>query len=178
MKVNVSKFERELRAAGIPLEGVDSDGTVWYTNEVTEAQRETAAAILRDHNPLTPHPDDVVLAQTVQALQTALQSAENMIGMLPYYDMLQREQRKAVVHRKDIVTHYQDFLNQVNQEPKGYADFLHTLYLCTGLREDDLTPELPVEKMHEVIFVGMLYTGFGAFSAIVPAFLIMLKNRS
>lgn len=53
MKYNLSKLDAELRAAGIPIDGVSGTtvGRIDYRPEATREQRKQAAAILAAHDP-------------------------------------------------------------------------------------------------------------------------------
>ena len=51
MVLNVSKLDGELKAAGLKIDGVDSNGKVSWTEEPTEDQLAIAEAILKNHNP-------------------------------------------------------------------------------------------------------------------------------
>lgn len=51
MRYNVEKLHEELVAAGVPVQGVSSDGTIAYAQGVTSAQHETARAVLVAHDP-------------------------------------------------------------------------------------------------------------------------------
>ena len=61
MSVNVGKLDRELRAAGIPIDGVgvnpDGSARVDFRAEATQAQRDQAATIVAAHDP-APTPED------------------------------------------------------------------------------------------------------------------------
>lgn len=48
---NVPLLQEEINDAGIPNEGVDSEGNVYYLPEATEPQRQQGAAIVAAHNP-------------------------------------------------------------------------------------------------------------------------------
>jgi hypothetical protein len=48
---NVPLLQEQIDAAGIPNEGVDSEGNVYYLPEATEPQRQQGAAIVAAHNP-------------------------------------------------------------------------------------------------------------------------------
>ncbi|KAA3644567.1 MAG: hypothetical protein DWQ07_14200 [Chloroflexi bacterium] len=50
-KVNPTKLHLELEAAGIPIDGVDSDGNINFLDSASEAQKEKATKILADHDP-------------------------------------------------------------------------------------------------------------------------------
>lgn len=49
--MNVSKFDTELKAAGIPIHGCASTGRIDFRDEATTEQRAQAAAILAVHDP-------------------------------------------------------------------------------------------------------------------------------
>lgn len=51
MTINVTELHRELERAGIPIEGVASDGRIDFRPEATQAQRDQAAQILAAHDP-------------------------------------------------------------------------------------------------------------------------------
>ncbi len=48
---NARKLDAELRAAGIPIDGCSSNGTIWFRAEATEAQKKQAQDILAAHDP-------------------------------------------------------------------------------------------------------------------------------
>ena len=49
--INVAKLDQELRTAGVPIHGCDSEGEVSFADEATTAQRKKAAKIVADHDP-------------------------------------------------------------------------------------------------------------------------------
>ena len=51
MTINTQKLHRELEAAGIPIDGVASDGRINFRSEVTDEQRQRALAIQQAHVP-------------------------------------------------------------------------------------------------------------------------------
>jgi len=52
MSYNISKLDHEIRQAGIPIEGVSSDGRIDFLPSATQAQKDQAATILSAHNPV------------------------------------------------------------------------------------------------------------------------------
>lgn len=49
-RYNVAKLDRELRAAGLPIQGCDSTGRVVWDMDPTSAQRAKADAVLAAHD--------------------------------------------------------------------------------------------------------------------------------
>ena len=56
MNINVGKLDKELRDAGIPMDGCNSDGEIWFKEETTEAQKKLAEEVKKKHDP-TPDPE-------------------------------------------------------------------------------------------------------------------------
>lgn len=54
MTINFVKLDRELREAGIPINGVDEDGVISYLPSVTVQQIAAAEVIKAAHDPSTP----------------------------------------------------------------------------------------------------------------------------
>jgi hypothetical protein len=52
MTINVAKLHQELVSAGIPIDGVSSNGRIDFQITATEAQRARAQAILLAHDPV------------------------------------------------------------------------------------------------------------------------------
>lgn len=50
--INVTKLHAELEKAGIPIEGVSSDGRIDFLPTATDKQQAQAAAILAAHDPV------------------------------------------------------------------------------------------------------------------------------
>ena len=70
--INVSKLHKELVAAGIPIDGVDSDGNISFQPTATDQQRIQAQAILAAHDPTDF--DAIDLANFKQAVRTVYQN--------------------------------------------------------------------------------------------------------
>lgn len=51
VKINVTKLDQELRAAGVPIDGCSSTGRIDYRPEATDADRARGAAVLAAHDP-------------------------------------------------------------------------------------------------------------------------------
>lgn len=54
MKVNPTLLSQELRAAGIPIDGCDSEGGIQFKAEATVAQRVLAEQVLAQHDAAKP----------------------------------------------------------------------------------------------------------------------------
>ena len=50
--LNVQKLDKELKNAGIPIDGCSSDGRIDFRQEATAEQKELAKKILAVHNPV------------------------------------------------------------------------------------------------------------------------------
>jgi hypothetical protein len=48
--INVARLDEELRAAGIPIDGCNSAGTIFFKVEATTQQKTQAAAIVAAHD--------------------------------------------------------------------------------------------------------------------------------
>jgi len=55
MEYNVSKLDKELKAAGLDIHGVDSDGNIAWVADPTAEQQTVADAVKANHDP-TPEP--------------------------------------------------------------------------------------------------------------------------
>jgi len=49
--INTQKLDRELKDAGVPIHGCNSDGEIAFTDAATYAHKKKAAKILFDHDP-------------------------------------------------------------------------------------------------------------------------------
>lgn len=75
MSLNPSKFSRELAAAGLtglPF-GFSDDGTLHFSQGITQEQRDAIEALKAAHDP-TPDPTDDRLADRADALSSLLES--------------------------------------------------------------------------------------------------------
>lgn len=75
--INTAKLHRELVTAGIPINGVDSNGNIYFMATATAEQRTQAAAILAAHDPIDY--DAISDLANRQALKSSYQ---NMITRL------------------------------------------------------------------------------------------------
>lgn len=66
--VNATKLDRELKAAGLPILGVSSDGRIdWPAGRPTATERARADTILAAHDPTTPTVTDQQLINLAQS---------------------------------------------------------------------------------------------------------------
>lgn len=66
--INVEKLDKELRAAGLPVLGVSSDGRIdWPVGHPTSTEQSTANSVLAAHDPNTPTPLEQQLINLAQS---------------------------------------------------------------------------------------------------------------
>lgn len=75
MPFNVELLREQLDTAGIPVDGCNSDGTVWYRPEATELQRQQGDAIVAAHNPT-----GLTEQQKVDAARAAIQDGKRYLA--------------------------------------------------------------------------------------------------
>lgn len=49
---NATKLTQELRSAGVPIDGCNSNGIVFFKPEATQEHKDLASQILANHNPI------------------------------------------------------------------------------------------------------------------------------
>ena len=54
MNINVGKLDKELRDAGIPIDGCNSNGEIWFKDEATAVQKKLAEDVMKRHDPTPP----------------------------------------------------------------------------------------------------------------------------
>lgn len=72
MTYNTSTLMAELLNAGLPAEGVDSNGKIDFAVGATDAQRDQAAQILAAHNPEAPAPEDAAQSVAMNAFNALI----------------------------------------------------------------------------------------------------------
>lgn len=75
MPFNVELLREQLDTAGIPVDGCNSDGTVWYRPEATELQRQQGDAIVAAHNASVSTEQ-----QQVDSARTAIQGGKRYLA--------------------------------------------------------------------------------------------------
>ena len=50
--INVKKLDKELKDAGIPIDGCNSSGVISFKSEATQQHKDMANQILTNHNPV------------------------------------------------------------------------------------------------------------------------------
>ena len=54
MNINVGKLDKELRDAGIPIDGCNSEGEIWFKEDATDEQKKMAEDVMKRHDPTPP----------------------------------------------------------------------------------------------------------------------------
>ncbi len=89
-KINVTKLQRELDAAGIPTCGCCSDGRIDFLPEATDAQRKLAEKILAAHDSYDP-------AETDRETDRAIGAALHPLSPRGEESAIHREQLQAIL---------------------------------------------------------------------------------
>jgi len=67
-KINVGKLDRELRKAGIPIEGCSNVGVIWFMPEATEEAKDLAYRMMGEHDP-TPEKTDLFTQEQIDEIK-------------------------------------------------------------------------------------------------------------
>ena len=71
--INLQLLQYELLTAGLPVEGVSSNGRIDYGRELTAQEQATAAAVIAAHDPNGLLPEEQNVKDYREARQAALQ---------------------------------------------------------------------------------------------------------
>jgi len=77
--INYRLLHYQLVQAGLPVEGVSSDGRIDYTRQLTAQEQTTAAAVIAAHDPNGLLPEEQNTKDYREARQAALQLLTNGI---------------------------------------------------------------------------------------------------
>ena len=84
MEYNVEKLDVELRAAGLPIDGCDSDGGIQWDGEPTAEQLTSAAAVQAAHDP-TPTRAQALAARGLNETDEAIRLVQIMGDSAPQW---------------------------------------------------------------------------------------------
>lgn len=76
--INVNKLHLDLEAAGIPIDGVSSDGRIDFRPETTAKQIALAEQIVADHDPDAQTPEELGLEAARQKAEANLVNADDI----------------------------------------------------------------------------------------------------